>query len=486
MIPKEPWTELYVDPRQYTRGNGVDSASIRIYDTTLRDGEQMPGVAMSPTQKYTIAKELSAIGCHILDVGFPAVEVSERTALKMILQGRDKGEIRSDMEILVMCRAIQSDIDTAISTVRELGFGPDELTFLIFTSSSDLHCKYKLGRMLLQREGRRPEDLQETPIQFFRESNKKVVKDAIQYARSRGIKNIEFGTEDASRTPVGPLIDLVRTALSVGATRYIFPDTTGSLTPEATGIYCKAISAAFPEIERVSHFHNDFDLATINSICGVLNGFHTISTTVNGIGERAGNAPLHSVVAALKYLYGLEIPNFQYDRLCGLKKLVEKITGVPVAAQEPIVGQNVYSHESGIHTHGVSILRAIYEPLPYEEVGGIARFVYGKHSGSNLLSNLVAEHSQELGCEDDQEFVAALLAEIKAVRGFTTSTNKTADYIDSYYHNLSRLGLTDVDVLKLARQLAKSRAKAVRHKSVTALPGVQHLGNRSAKPAYRM
>jgi len=456
--PKENWHELFVDPRHYTQRNQpIDPALIKIYDTTLRDGEQMPRVAMSPQQKYVIARELSAIGCHIIDMGFPAVSATEREALQLVLRGKHKGEIREDLEILVMCRATPSDIDTTVETIEELGFDASEVTFLIFTSASNLHCKYKLGSMLMERQGRDSAGLAETGLEFFHQANKEMVSDAILYARSRGITSIEFGTEDASRTPVDQLIDLVRVAVKAGAKRYIFPDTTGSLTPESTKLYCQALTQSFPEIDRASHFHNDFDLATINSITGVLNGFYIISTSVNGIGERAGNTPLHSVLAALKYLYGVEIPNFQYDRLCHIKRVVEEITGIPVSAQEPVVGHNVYSHESGIHTHGVSICRRMYEPIPFEEVGGTARFVYGKHSGSNAVANLLSQHSVLFDCDISRELVLSVVAEIKRIREARIYSEETRDSIRSYYNKLNALGIPEADVIAIASNLLREQ-----------------------------
>src|SRR5262249_20931061 len=152
---------------------------------------------------------------------------------------------------------------------------------------SDLHCKYKLGPTLLKREGLKPDDLFHTPTGFFHEANKRMIFHAIRYARSKGITSIEFGGEDSSRAPIEQVIDLWKAGIEAGATRVNFADTTGSLTPESTRFYCRALSQAFPGVERVTHFHNDFDLGTINVITGILNGFTTFTTTVNGLGERA-------------------------------------------------------------------------------------------------------------------------------------------------------------------------------------------------------
>lgn len=452
---KESIGELFVDPRSYTaRVPLPDPRRLKIYDTTLRDGEQTPGVAMSPEQKYRLARQISDLGCHIIDICFPAVSPSEQRLLGLACKGRRKGEIREDLEILVMCRAAARDIDTTLEMIRKAGFSSGEVSFLLFSSASDLHVKYKLGPMLLRREGLQPRDLRETPLAVLRAANQRMVVEAIQYARQRGVKRIEFGGEDASRTPVEQLIGLVRAAVDAGACRYVFADTTGSLTPESTRFYCATLTAAFPDIERVSHFHDDFGLAAANTIAGVLNGFTTFTTTLNGIGERAGNAPLHSVVAALKFLYGLEIPGFRYDRLQAAKELVEAFTGIPVQAKEPVIGRNVFTHESGIHTHGVGIARAMYEPMPFHEVGGTARFLYGKHSGAASLATLLETRQDEIGCEIDGAFILEVLAEVKVRRESMISETETRRSIAEYYKNLDSLGFTADRVVAMARQLA--------------------------------
>lgn len=451
--PRENLNELFVGPRHYTRDCIFpDPREIKIYDTTLRDGEQMPGVAMSPEDKYLIARELSQIGCHIVDVGFPWSSPSEEAALELILQGKAQGDIREDLEILVMSRATEEDVDATVRSLKMRGLSPCDVTILIFTSASPLHCKYKLGPSLMRREG--VDGFRELPLEFFHEANKRMISDAIRYARSKGISRIEFGAEDASRTALPQLIDLIQTAVDAGCIRYTFADTTGSLTPEATEMYCRALTQRFPDIARASHFHNDFDLGVINVITGICNGFPIFSSTVNGIGERAGNAALHSVMASLKYLYGIELPDFRYERLWRLKSIVEKITGIPVQAQEPVIGFNVYSHESGIHTHGVSIARCMYEPIPFEEVGGISRMVYGKHSGTHGVAHALRKHEAEMGIVIDREFVLQLLKEIKALRETRTQNGTTASHIEQYYQNLYSLGLSEKEVVELAQDLA--------------------------------
>jgi isopropylmalate/homocitrate/citramalate synthase len=454
--------DLFLSPLHFTGSCDLPRPeALKIYDSTLRDGEQMPGIAMTPEQKYLIAEELSLLGCHIIDVGFPAVSAGERKSLQLILDGKYRGRIREDLEILVMCRAVERDIDTTIAAIEQTGFSAGDVTFLLFTSASPLHVKYKLGPSLLRHAGLSAESLEEMPYSFYHECNKTMVGDAIRYARRRGVRKVECGGEDASRTPLDLLIDLAKAAVEAGAARWVFADTTGSLTPEATRVYCEALTEHLPESERASHFHNDFGLATANVITGVLHGFPIFSTTVNGIGERAGNAPLHSVVASLKYLYGLEIPGFRYDRLCHVKKVVEEISGIPVAAQEPVIGYNAFSHESGIHTHGVSVSRKLYEPIPYEEVGGTPRFIYGKHSGLNTIFNLLLSHSDDIGVEVSRDLAMEVLQEVKERREREAEHSHAAAAIRDFYDNLGRLGFSEGDVIELAKRCANRAVLAV-------------------------
>ena len=452
--------DLIVDPRHYTRHLPLpDPRALKVYDTTLRDGEQMPGVALAPRQKYRLARELSDLGCHIVDLCFPTVSASEGELLRLVCEGRQKGEIRQDLELLVMCRSSPRDVDATLRILCDAGFAPGDVTFLLFTSSSSLHVKHKLGATLLKREGHSARDLDAFPLAYYHAANKRMVVEAIRYARALGVARIEFGGEDASRTPVDLLIDVARAAVEAGAGRYVFADTLGCLTPEATRHYCSALTAALPDIERVTHFHDDFGLAAANTLAGVLHGFTTFTTSLNGIGERAGNAPLHSVVAALKYLYGLEIPNFRYDRLHAAKGLVEELTGIAVQAKEPVIGRNVFTHESGIHTHGVGIHRRMYEPIPHEEVGGEARFLYGKHSGTAIVTALLQRRAREVEHEITGELVMEVLDEVKRRRESQIDPAVTRRLVRSYYVNLDCLGFTEDDVVALAREVARQKVR---------------------------
>ncbi|MBC8515496.1 hypothetical protein H8D30_06560 [bacterium] len=446
---------LFVDPRTLTEHlSWPKEETIRIYDTTLRDGEQTPGVAFSPNQKYQIATALSDIGAHIIDVGFPFVAPSERETLRQIIAGKRRGEIRDDLEILVMCRADKRDVDATLSTLKEVGASPDEITFLTFTSASDLHLQVKLGPTLLKREG---EESAGKTGAWYREANIRMMEDICSYIRSQGVTTIELGTEDASRSDLDYLVHLVGRSVEAGATRYIFPDTTGSLTPEATRIYCRGLRKAFPNLPIVSHFHNDFDLAAINTIIALQEGIEGFSVSVNGIGERAGNAALHNVVVALKVLYGVKIPEFKYDQLLALSSLVESLSGLPIRPNEPAVGRNVFAHESGIHTHGMLKDPQTYEPIPHELLGVETRFVYGKHTGFSLLKATLERlrgNLEDEGIVLTDTLIRKTMERLKAKREGMAEDGIAEETIRTYRDLLSKIELSEEDVLEIVRSLA--------------------------------
>jgi HMGL-like len=184
---REPLEELIHFPRQFTAGTTFPRANeIRLYDTSLRDGEQTPGVAFAPEQKFELACMLSDAGVHMLDVGFPSAAPSERRSLELILDAKKSGRIKS--EIVVMCRSSAKDIDVTLNFLAGIGAKPHDASFFVFTSGSDLHLKYKIGRTLLALEGRKPEEWLDLPVSFYREANIKMSTRAIEHARSRGVE----------------------------------------------------------------------------------------------------------------------------------------------------------------------------------------------------------------------------------------------------------------------------------------------------------
>jgi isopropylmalate/homocitrate/citramalate synthase len=456
---REPLESLIRFPASFTAETSFPRAKeIRLYDTTLRDGEQTPGVAFTPDQKYELATMLSDAGVHIIDMGFPSAAPSERRALELILEGKRKGRLRDDLEIIVMCRSNARDIDVTVETLTQMGARAKDATFFIFTSGSDLHLKYKIGKTLLQLEGRDADAWLELPVSFYREANIRMSTRAIAHAKSRGVEQIEFGGEDGSRADVDYLVELADACYEAGGTRYSFPDTVGFFAPEGVDYYIPKLVAAFPDRPLVVHFHNDFGLAAYNTVRALHHGATIPTCTLNGIGERAGNAPLHTTVMILKELYGVAIPGFRYDMLWALRRKVEEFSGLPVGATEPIIGHNVFSHETGIHTAGITIHPAIYQVIEPESVGGQLRFLFGKHSGAMAIEAVLVRHKAELaaeGVEITPQLVQLLLRLVKEVREKKAIVSQHLDGVKAYYGHLDRLGLTEQDLIAYALVLGR-------------------------------
>lgn len=449
---REPLEQLIHSPRQFTAGTTFPRANeIRLYDTTLRDGEQTPGVAFTPEQKFELACLLSDAGVHMLDVGFPSAAPSERKSLQLILDAKKQGRIKS--EIVVMCRSNAKDIDVTLDFLAGIGAKPDDASFFVFTSGSDLHLKYKIGKTLLALEGRKPEEWLDLPVSFYREANIRMSTTAIRHARSRGVKTVEFGGEDGSRAHVDYLIELAGACYEAGGARYAYPDTVGYFAPEGVDYYIPRLVAAFPDKPLVVHFHNDFGMAAYNTVRALHHGATIPTVTVNGIGERAGNAPLHTTVMILKELYGVTIPGFRYDMLWQLKHKVEEMSGLPVGPGEPIIGHNVFTHETGIHTAGITIHPAIYQVVEPDMVGGELRFLFGKHSGAVAVEAVLQRNGAKLargGVEITPRLVQTLLKLIKDIRERRAAHADHAEAISQYYSSLNNLGLTEEDLVSYA------------------------------------
>ena len=447
---QEPLEELARDPTRFSHDlKFPPPEKIRVYDDTLRDGEQMPGVAITPKDKYELARMLSDIGVHIMDVGFPAVSESERETLRLVLDGRKRGELRPDLEVVCMMRSTQGDIDATMKVVDSLGYKRDEVTYFIFTSASDLHVKYKLGKMLLRREGIPESDWLELPVWFYRAANLRMMYEAIRYARALGATSIEFGGEDGSRADVNYIAELHSEGLRAGGTRPSTPDTVGCYSPFAVREYIPQIKAAAPDAPLVVHFHNDLGIGAWNTVVALGSGAEVFTTSVNGIGERTGNAPMHQVLLQLRYLFGIEIPGFRYEKLRDLARHLELVSGIPVQPTEPGIGLNVFSHESGIHTAGMLIHPAIYQFIPPEDMGAKIEYVYGKHSGA-----VVIEHAlRDAGIRPEPKLVAGVLEEVKRIREERAEQTDFSDFHRRYYEHLNRLGLTAAEVVDIAKAL---------------------------------
>ena len=329
---------------------------IVIYDSTLRDGEQMPGVHFTPDHKLAIAMKLSELGVHQIEAGFPAVSEEEKKSVKAI------AELGLDSEILCLARTMTSDIDDAADC------GVDMI--LLFIATSNLHMRYKL--------------------KMSREDVLKRVTSSLDYAHSRGLK-VSLSTEDSTRSDLEFLLEVYRECEKSKAARLGITDTIGCAGPEAISYLVRKIK------ERTStplsaHLHNDFGLAVVNSIAALNSGAQAITTTVGGIGERAGNVPLEQFVMALKHLYKRDI-GIRTEGLTDLTKFVFEAAKIPMPTNQPWVGPNAFSHESGIHVAAVLNCPLTYECLDPEQVGNRRRLVLGKHSGTALVKSRLGERN---------------------------------------------------------------------------------------------
>ena len=455
---REPLDTLIRQPQTYTSHlQFPDPAPIVLYDDTLRDGEQMPGVAFSPDQKVALAALLADIGIDVADVAFPVSSESDRTALRLILEARRDGRIRPTLDVLAMCRAVHGDVDVVLDAAIAAGAAPADISVLILSTTSDLHLKYKLGRTLLKREGRDEREWLDAPVAFYREANIRLITDAIGYARSRGIERIEFAAEDASRSDVGYAIEWAEACIAAGGTRFCFSDTCGVFTPEGVDHYfpriVEALGVRRGRVQLTAHFHNDFGLAAINTVRAVMHGATHPSLTANGIGERAGNTSIHQFVMVLRELYGVTLPRLRYERLHELREAVERASGIPVQPHEPIVGEGVFSHESGIHTAAILVHPAIYQFIREQDVGGTQRFVFGKHSGAAAVEAVLTRHRDVLAAQGlaiDDTLVARVLDRVKQLRERKIAAGHSAEAVRSFYENYGRLGVSEAALIEIA------------------------------------
>jgi isopropylmalate/homocitrate/citramalate synthase len=218
--------------------------------------------------------------------------------------------------------------------------------------------------------------------------------------------------------------------------------------------YIPAIKAAAPDSPLVIHFHNDLGIGAWNTVVGLGSGAEVFTTSVNGIGERTGNAPMHQVLLQLRYLFGIEIPGFRYEKLRDLAHHMERISGIPVAPTEPGIGHNVFSHESGIHTAGMLIHPAIYQFIPPADLGDRVRYVYGKHSGA-----VVIEHALKVaGLPTDKALVEQVMEEVKRLREERAERADFSEFQRGYYEHLEHMGVTQEEVVDIASSLLSSEA----------------------------
>ena len=346
-----------------------------IFDTTLRDGEQSPGASMTQEEKVRIARQLERMRVDIIEAGFPAASNGDFKAVKAVADNI------KDSTVCGLARAIKDDIDRAGEALKNA----NSARIHTFIATSPVHMEKKL-RMS-------PDQVSEQAV--------KAVKWAREYT-----DNVEFSPEDAGRSNIDFLCHILEAVIKAGATTLNIPDTVGYTMPEQFGKLLQTLRKRIPNSDKAIfsvHCHNDLGLAVANSLSAVMNGARQIECTVNGLGERAGNASLEEIVMAARTRQDLFPCETLIDatQIVPASKLVSGITGFPVQPNKAIVGANAFSHEAGIHQDGVLKHRETYEIMRAEDVGwGANKLSLGKHSGRNAFRNRLGELGIELESEE--------------------------------------------------------------------------------------
>lgn len=351
---------------------------IKIFDTTLRDGEQSPGCSMNLEEKVQIAKQLDKMGVDVIEAGFAISSQGDFESVSRV------AEVVENATVASLSRSRKKDIDVAWDAVKHAKY-PMIHTFI---ATSDIHLEYKL--------------------KMTRQECKAQAIKAVEYARSLA-DQVEFSCEDASRTDIDFLIEIVEAVIEAGATTVNLPDTVGYAEPFEYYEMIKKVKENVKGIDDITlavHCHNDLGMATANSLAGVMAGANQIECTINGIGERAGNCAMEEVVMALDTRFDVyrDKTNIDTRELTRASNLVQTITGVRVQPHKAIVGVNAFAHESGIHQHGMLANQATYEIMTPESVGLTdTKLVLGKHSGKHALRDRIEVLGYTISDEDLQD-----------------------------------------------------------------------------------
>ncbi|MFA5787910.1 MAG: 2-isopropylmalate synthase [Actinomycetota bacterium] len=404
------------------------SERVLIFDTTLRDGEQSPGIALNTKEKLEIAEQLARLGVDVIEAGFPRTSQGDFDAVRAI------SAAVHGPTIAALARTDKGDIDRAWEAIA--GAGRPRLH--VFISTSQLHREHML-----------------------RASEAEVLEQAVAmvaYAKSL-CEDVEFSAQDATRTDPEFLFQVIGAAVASGATTINIPDTVGYAIPHDFGALIRAAFEAVPRLAEVTvsvHCHDDLGLSVANSLEAVRNGVRQVEVAVNGIGERAGNCSLEEVVMALKTrhdLFGLEV-GINTREIARTSRMVALLTGYPVPPNKAVVGANAFAHEAGIHQHGVLIERQTYEIMSAEDVGVEgSRIVLGKHSGRHAFSKAL----QDMGFELSKDDMAKAFARFKEL----------AD---------RKLSLTDMDLEAIVTDEMQAFEEAYR------LEGIQVAGGTHLSP----
>ncbi|MEM1208617.1 MAG: 2-isopropylmalate synthase [Planctomycetota bacterium] len=363
---------------------------VRVFDTTLRDGEQSPGASLNVPEKIEIARQLEALGVDIIEAGFPITSQGDFDAVSQV--GRE-------LERATVCglaRCVPRDIERAgdaIQGTTSAGGG----RIHVFCATSRIHREHKLRKAF--------------------DEIVKLADTSIKQARGY-TDDVEFSPEDGSRTELAYLVEITQAAIEAGATTINIPDTVGYSTPEEYGHIFAHLRAEIPAVDRdgivlSSHCHNDLGLAVANSLAAVVNGARQVECTVNGIGERAGNAALEEIVMALRTrrdAYAGFATSVDTGEIYRTSRMVSNLTGLMVQRNKAVIGENAFAHEAGIHQDGVLKHRETYEIMDPRDIGVPAsKLVLGKHSGRHALADRIAA----LGYSIDADAVAEVYDKFK-------------------------------------------------------------------------
>ena len=329
---------------------------VTVFDTTLRDGEQTPGIAFTFEQKLEIARQLSAIGVHVIEAGFPASSVAEKETVAAIKK------LGLETNICGLARSVKADVDACLDCDVDMVH--------VFIPTSDIQ--------------------RENTINKTRAEVLAITDEIIRYIRGH-VDQCMFSPMDATRTDGDYLLEVCRTAAHAGATIINIPDTVGVISPSGMKTLISRITHNV-DCPLDVHCHNDFGLAVANTIAAVEAGASQVQVTINGLGERAGNADLAQTVMIMESIYGIKT-GIKKERLVETSRLVSRFSGITIPPTQPVVGENVFSHESGIHSHGVIKCAETFEPgiMTPEMVGHRRRLTLGKHVGRHAVRQMLVD-----------------------------------------------------------------------------------------------
>ncbi len=384
---------------------------IVFWDETLRDGEQTPGVHFSPEEKLAVAERLSDAGISVINAGIPVVSTEEAEAVRRLASAGLKAHV------LAAGRTVPGDVDAVIRSGAKY--------IAVFVAASQVHLRYKLKM---------------TQDEVLAASVA-----AVRQAKSAGL-HVAFVTEDTVRAPFDFVERLYKAVLEEKADRVVVSDTVGIMTPLTFRWYLEEFRRRVKPRDWSVHCHNDFGLAVANTLTALEAGVTSPHVCVNGLGERAGNAALEEVVLALETLYGVRT-GIRTEALYGISRLVEELSGVPIAANKALVGYNSFSHEAGIHTHGILANTLTYEPLQPELLGRHRQMILGKHTGKAAL----VEKLKERGAVASDAVLADLLRRIKEGTE-AQGKEELLRFLTEYRAHFERPGVPDAEFWRMAKE----------------------------------